>query len=158
MALTRINNNSLSSVTAAGLPAGSVIQVVGANDIITATNDNSTTFQPSTLTATITPTSTLNKILVFVTFSATQDGGSNIQSSTTIYRDATNLRPSGTCNFMYDHPGGNVGFSATYMFYDSPPTTSATTYTLYYKVADSSSFFRAVAGTDTITLMEIAGA
>jgi len=58
---------------------------------------------------------------------------------------------------MYDHPGGNVGFSGTYMVYDSPATTSATTYTVYVKVADSSSYFRAIAGTDTITLMEIAG-
>jgi|DEB0MinimDraft_6_1074348.scaffolds.fasta_scaffold68717_3 hypothetical protein len=136
---------------------GHVIQVIGANDIITATNTNSTSFTATTLTATITPTSTSSKIYVSATFSATQDGGSNIQSQVTIYRGATNLRPSGTCLFMYDHPGGNVGFSGTYQIYDSPATTSATTYTVYVKVADASSFFRAVAGTDTITLMEIAG-
>ena len=137
--------------------AGNVLQVVGANDIITATNSNSTSFVATTLAATITPTSASSKILVAATFSATQDGGSNIQSHVTIYRGTTNLRSSGTCNFMYDHPGGNVGFSGTYMVYDSPATTSATTYTVYIKVADSSSFFRAIAGTDTITLMEIAG-
>ena len=136
---------------------GHVIQVVGANDIMTATNTNSTSFTATTLAATITPTSTSSKILVAATFSATQDGGSNIQSHVTIYRGTTNLRSSGTCNFMYDHPGGNVGFSGTYMVYDSPATTSATTYTVYVKVADSSSYFRAIAGTDTITLMEIAG-
>jgi len=136
---------------------GHVIQVIGANDIITATNTNSTSFTATTLTATITPTSTSSKIYVSATFSATQDGGSNIQSQVAIYRGATNLRPSGTCLFMYDHPGGNVGFSGTYQIYDSPATTSATTYTVYVKVADASSFFRAVAGTDTITLMEIAG-
>jgi hypothetical protein len=136
---------------------GHVIQVVGANDIITATNTNSTSFIATTLAATITPTSSSSKILVTATFSATQDGGSNEQAQVTIYRGATNLRSSGTCNFMYDHPGGNVGFSGTYMVYDSPATTSATTYTVYIKVSGSSSFFRAVAGTDTITLMEIAG-
>ena len=137
--------------------AGSVLQVVGANDILTATNTNSTSFTATTLAATITPTSTSSKILVSATFSATQDGGSNTQSQVTIYRGGTNLRPSGTCLFMYDHAGGNVGFSGTFMFYDSPATTSATTYTVYVKVADASSYFRAVAGTDTISLMEIAG-
>ena len=137
--------------------AGSVLQVVGANDILTATNTNSTSFTATTLAATITPTSASSKILVSATFSATQDGGSNIQSQVTIYRGATNLRSSGTCLFMYDHAGGNVGFSGTFMFYDSPATTSATTYTVYVKVANSSSYFRAVAGTDTISLMEIAG-
>ena len=137
--------------------AGSVLQVVGANDILTATNTNSTSFTATTLAATITPTSASSKILVSATFSATQDGGSNIQSQVTIYRGATNLRGSGTCLFMYDHPGGNVGFSGTFMFYDSPATTDATTYTVYVKVADASSYFRAVAGMDTISLMEIAG-
>ena len=136
---------------------GHVIQVVGANDIMTATNTNSTSFTATTLAATITPTSTSSKILVAATFSATQDGGSNEQAQVTIYRGTTNLRPSGTCNFMYDHPGGNVGFSGTYMVYDSPATTSATTYTVYIKVSGSSSYFRAIAGTDTITVMEIAG-
>jgi len=138
-------------------PAGHVIQVVSYNDILTATNTNSTTFIATTLAATITPTSASNKILVTATFSATQDGGSNYQSHVQIYRGTTNLRPSGTPNFMYDHAGGNVGFSGTYMYYDSPATTSATTYTVYVKVTNSASYFRAVAGTDTITLMEIAG-
>ena len=135
---------------------GHVIQVVGHNDIITATNTNSTSFIATTLAATITPKFATSKILVTATFSATQDGGSNHQAQVTIYRGATNLRPSGTCNFMYDHAGGNVGFSGTYMIYDSPATTSATTYTVYIKVSDNSSYFRAIAGTDTITVMEIA--
>ena len=144
-----------STGTAVKIP-GHVIQVVGHNDIITATNTNSTSFIATTLAATITPKFATSKILVTATFSATQDGGSNHQAQVTIYRGATNLRPSGTCNFMYDHAGGNVGFSGTYMIYDSPATTSATTYTVYIKVSDNSSYFRAIAGTDTITVMEIA--
>jgi hypothetical protein len=58
---------------------------------------------------------------------------------------------------MYDHAGGNVGFSGTFMFFDTPNTTGATTYTVHFKVADASSSFRAIAGTDTISLLEIAG-
>ena len=153
--LTVDNIVGATSASAIHIP-GHVIQTVGYNDIITATNTNSTSFVATTLAATITPKFATSKILVTATFSATQDGGSNEQAAVTIYRGATNLRPSGTCNFMYDHPGGNVGFSGTYMIYDSPATTSATTYTVYIKVSGSSSYFRAIAGTDTITVMEIA--
>src|SRR5210317_46954 len=77
------------------MPAGHVIQTVSYNDIITATNTNSTSFVATTLAATITPTSTSSKILVTATFSATQDGGSNYQSHVQIYRGTTNLRPFG---------------------------------------------------------------
>ena len=150
------SGHKISGAAGSIVAPGQVIQVVGHNDIITATNTNSTSFIATTLAATITPKFATSKILVTATFSATQDGGSNHQAQVTIYRGATNLRPSGTCNFMYDHAGGNVGFSGTYMIFDSPATTSATTYTVYVKVSDSSSYFRAIAGTDTITVMEIA--
>ncbi len=137
--------------------AGKVLQVVALNDVLTSTNSNATSFTATTLAASITPTATSSKILVTATFSATQDGGSNVQSSVTIFRGSSNLRSSGTPLFMYDHAGGNVGFSGTFMFFDTPNTTGATTYTVHFKVADASSSFRAIAGTDTISLLEIAG-
>ena len=109
------------------------------------------------LTASITPKFSTSKIYIMATFSMTQDGSDNAQSSVYIYRSGSNLRGGGTCLAMYDTPGGDVGFSIPTSFYDSPATTSSTSYTIYGSVSTSSSQFRPRAGTDTIILMEIAG-
>lgn len=143
-------------LTTNNFQSGGVVQVVSANNTLNVTSLTSTSFITLGLTASITPKFSSSKIYVMATFSGTQDGGSNDQSSITIYRDSTDLRTSGTCLAMYDHAGGNVGFSFPISFYDSPSTTSATSYTVYAKVSNSSSQFRPIAGTDTIILMEIA--
>jgi hypothetical protein len=137
-------------------PAGTVIQVVGANNTMSNTTITSTSAVSLGLTASITPKFSTSKIYIMATFSMTQDGLDNAQSSVYIYRGATNLRGGGTALAMYDTPGGDVGFSIPTSFYDSPATTSATTYTIYGSVSNASSQFRPRAGTDTIILMEVA--
>lgn len=137
-------------------PAGTVIQVVGANNTMSNTTITSTSAVSLGLTASITPKFSTSKIYIMATFSMTQDGLDNAQSSVYIYRGATNLRGGGTCLAMYDTPGGDVGFSIPTSFYDSPATTSATSYTIYGSVSNASSQFRPRSGTDTIILMEVA--
>jgi hypothetical protein len=137
-------------------PAGSVIQVVSANNTLNVTSLTSTSYITLGLTASITPKFSSSTIYVMATFSGTQDNGSNDQSYISIYRNNTTNLKSADCLAMYDHAGGNVGFSFPISFYDSPATTSATSYTIYAKVSNSGSQFRPIANTDTIVLMEIA--
>jgi len=151
------NGVTKATVSSAGFYApGSIIQVVGANNTMSGTTITSTSFVTTGLTASITPRFSTSKIYIMATFSMTMDGADNTQSYVTIYRDSTDLRGSGTCLAMYDTPGGDVGFSIPISFYDTPSTTSATSYTVYGKVGSSSSQFRPRTGTDTIVLMEVA--
>ena len=64
MALTKLNNQSLSAVTSAGLPSGSVLQVLQAVKTDTFSTTSGTFVQVPDLTVTITPSSTSNKILI----------------------------------------------------------------------------------------------
>ena len=148
--------SSAQTITSAQLPTGTVLQVVAANNTLSSTTITSTSFVSLGLTATITPKSSTSKIYIMATFSMTMDGADNTQSYVSVYRNSTDLRTSGTCLAMYDTPGGDVGFSIPTSFYDSPATTSSTTYTIYGKVGSSSSQFRPRAGTDTIVLIEVA--
>jgi hypothetical protein len=145
------------TIITTGSPAvGSIIQVVGANNTMSNTTITSTSAVSLGLTASITPKFSTSKIYIMATFSMTQDGLDNAQSSVYIYRSGSNLRGGGTCLAMYDTPGGDVGFSIPTSFYDSPATTSATSYTIYGSVSNASSQFRPRSGTDTIILMEVA--
>jgi hypothetical protein len=148
---------STGTVVTTGSPqSGSIIQTVGANNIIAGATITSTSFVTTGLTASITPKFSTSKIYVMALFSVTMDGLDGTQSYVTIYRNSTDLRPTGTCLAMYDTPSGDVGFSIPVTFYDSPATTSSTSYTVYAKTGNASGQFRQRAGTDTIILMEVA--
>ena len=141
-------------LTTNNFQSGGVVQVVSANNTLNVTSLTSTSYITLGLTASITPKFSSSKIYVMATFSGTQDNGSNDQAYIAVYRNSTNVKND--CLAMYDHPGGNVGFSFPISYYDSPATTSATSYTIYARVSSSGSQFRPIANTDTIVLMEIA--
>ena len=119
------------SVTISG--SGQIIkQVIGATDS-TERNTTSTSFVTgsNTLSVTITPTSSSSKIFVIVNtgvFKAT--GGSGFL---TIYRGATNLGGAGGMTQFQQSVYGPSCIS----YLDSPATTSATTYQLYFRSSDS---------------------
>lgn len=138
---------SASSLTAS-MPAGSVIQTVTS---LISTGGSYATTTSNTLTSashavTITPQFSTSKILVICTGHAIGNlgSGSNIQGIFTLYRGGTNLASG----------GGNSGFAGIYMtgsaasyiggtigmnVLDSPATTSATTYTVYFACASGNS-------------------
>ena len=158
MALILSGDTGPSFVQAAAFPTGSVLQVISANNTLNVTTITSTSPVSLGLTATITPKFSTSKIYIFASWSATQDGSDANNSYAYIYRNsATNLKTSGTCLATWDQPQGNVGLSVPISFYDSPATTSATTYTIYGATTNPPSQYRPIAGTDTILLMEIAG-
>ena len=149
--------NQLSGMTTASLPTGSVLQVVqgGNGSSVTTT---STSWQASTLTATITPSSTSSKILI--NYSSNSYQADNGQGASTIYRGSTELtgHSDGCTKNWKDGSRGVSPHIGSWL--DSPNTTSATTYTIYFRsISGASMDFPTNQDTtfSHITLIEIAG-
>jgi hypothetical protein len=180
MALIKLNNQSLTNVTSAGLPSGTVLQVkqvVISNTVSLAFSATDNFSDITGMSVSITPTSTASKILVNLV--ANVSNSTNATNHIRLLRDATVLaigdsdgsrfgstaidRPDGT---PYLYHMGNL----TQVYLDSPATTSAITYKLqatlgldysgnFYlnrpKTDSDNSFSGRTAS--TITVMEIAG-
>ena len=134
-----------------GMPAGGkVLQVVQAS-VATTVISTTNTFVDTGLTATITPTSTSSKILVFVEQSctATSPGymGFNLLRGGTSIRATTYTMHSGS---------GTVILQLPYNYLDSPNTTSATVYKTQFKATNAVDVrVQSNSASSTITLMEI---
>lgn len=110
-----------------GAAPNKVVQIVNATNG-TQTIVATSTFADSNLSATITPTSASNKVLVFVTHSGAGKYNSQtaiqvrlLRGSTTILNIESNAASTGTT-------GENMIGSISANYLDSPATTSATTY------------------------------
>ena len=140
MALTRISNQSLTSVTAlpAAISTGKVLQSVSATDT-TERNTTSNSFVTASngLTVNITPSATSSKIFVTVSTSL-YSYTANKSVYLTLYRDSTNLgNAQGLIRSLnQDGTGGGAG---TFAVLDSPNTTSQVTYQLYIRLQDMDS-------------------
>jgi hypothetical protein len=160
MALIKLNNQSLSAVTSAGLPSGSIIGVTTSRFTGTAST-NVTTFAGTGHTITVTPSSTASKLMIF------NLGGAQTWSQSTNLRIRL-YRKIGTGSFT-DITGdiGRIHMNTTYQvpvafsYTDSPATTSAVTYEVYIAsgAAGSQIWYN---GTELdkrqeLTVMEIAG-
>jgi len=150
--------------------AGKVLQVVSTFKSDTATT-SSTSFADVGLSASITPSSASNKILVL---SDAKFGGASgnlwyvqfVRNSTIISNgDASATRIS--CNFATDGTGQSIHiFNVGLSFLDSPSTTSSTTYKLQFRSRAGAAVYLNRTGQDrdgedgrtgsSITLMEIA--
>ena len=117
---------------ASAVSAGAVLQVVTATDD-TERSTTSTSFvtASNTLSVSITPSSTSNKILIF--YSATIQSPSGNTVGTTIYRNGTtNLGTS--AGFTGNYGSANTQRTqASSHYLDSPSTTSSTTYQIYIR-------------------------
>lgn len=136
--------------------AGNVLQVVSASTA-TNTSTSSTTYVAVTnLTASITPSSATNKVLVFVNMNFyVQSVGA--EGAITIYRNGSDL--TGGNGFADVYTGSSdIIAQAPMLYLDSPATTSSTTYAVYMKRTQGANTIQTnLRGTtSTITLMEIA--
>ena len=138
---------------------GKVLQVVTATDTTNRTVSSSS-FTSTTVSASITPSATANKILILVS------GMMSVSTSQsygylTVYRNATDLA-STTANgltgnyYAGDSPVNQNAGAISVSFLDSPSSTSATSYTVYIRTNASAVKF-GVTSTQTITLIEIEG-
>ncbi len=171
IATNAISQNNIISVNAsvatvgtlplARLPANSILQMVS-NTSGHAVTTSSATFVTSGITAIITPTSSSSKILIFSSFPCTIDT-SGRQLTYTLYKNnTTDIAPadgnlSGFGQIFQD--AGNLQSVCSVIFLDSPATTSATTYTVYFRLSSGSGAVGICQNslTGTIILMEIAG-
>ena len=136
MSITKLNNLSVSALTA--LPSGlggKVIQVVQTYKTDTFNSTSSTLVDITGLSATITPTSASNKILVMTDIGGASraSGGGNFR----LFRGATSIGLANTAsNRSLNAFSGGMWITSDHdamrtmvgTFLDSPNTTSATTY------------------------------
>ena len=152
----------------ANLPAGSVLQVV--QGTITSSQISASgggALATTGISASITPQSINSKILVIPNITNIYVG-SGIGMGVAIYRGATNVyqhgyeQSGGYLGSLYSGGGGVIG-TASFSYLDSPATTSATTYSIYWGSYNGTAYINyqgsaTVVGTGSyITLMEIAG-
>ena len=154
------------SWASAGAAAGQVIQVVtGTDSTLRTTNSTSFITGSNTLSATITPSSASNKIFAICNFNCGIDvTGDNRSMIFTIFRGATDLG-AGSSAGMSSIQANLNGASGYYIqqpvcisVLDSPNTTSATTYQMYYRRTDDNYNISLNAGRlGSMTLFEIKG-
>jgi len=140
-----------------GATAGQVIQVLSATDS-TSRSTTSTSFVTgsNTLSVTITPSSASNKILVIVGCCIRALDASDAYY--TIYRGSTDLGASSNKGFQNGNANVTMSFGANVL--DSPATTSATTYQLYFRMGaggNSGASINYENSKGSITVMEIKG-
>jgi len=168
MALTKVIGDGLAT---SGLPTGSVLQVVHAfkDDVFSTTSTSYT--DVTGLTASITPSSSSNKVLVLLRTSQGVSGSSYIKAK--LLRGSTDIAvANGKTHFTFSYPSRAGDDTSYYIargsqhldFLDSPNSTSSTTYkvqvvtytgeTAYFNRGRDNDIYR---GVSSITLMEIAG-
>jgi len=148
--------NSTGTLLTTGSPqSGGVIQVVNGTYSGPYFSTTSTTFVSTGLTVTITPKFATSKILILLQVECFNDTA-NKGGDLTIYKNGSNLA-SGVLGKMYP-VSGQLAINVPINYYDSPATTSATTYTLYIKTINSGFAFNVFqdAYPATITALEVA--
>jgi len=142
MALTKLNNQSLSAVTSAGLPSGTVLQVqrtqIDATSVISCASGTGTEF--SVLSVNITPVSTSSIIKIEAMINGEwADEAATWDSAWFFYRDSTKLSaPAAGNRNVGIRMGSSLSYTSTdnsstpelaiYNYFDTPSTTSQVTY------------------------------
>jgi len=139
--------------------AGNVLQVVQAETEATVAT-TSTSFVTTTLTASITPSSASNKVLVLVS-AAGLNGVALSAGIYTLFRGTTaGTDLGGASNYGFNLVYANnsvIGGAISINYLDSPSTTSSQTYTFAMRSSGGASISMNSNGQkSTITLMEIA--
>tara|TARA_S200000501_G_scaffold295499_1_gene281464 strand:+ start:757 stop:1380 length:624 start_codon:yes stop_codon:yes gene_type:complete len=115
---------------------GKVLQTVESGDFSSQTSTSSTTFQDTSLTATITPSASNSKVLVLVSGSSFITGTSyNVYGEIRLLRGTTEIA---RIDHMYDANqglGARLGLTFTMNRLDTPSTDQATTYKVQIRVA-----------------------
>ena len=177
MSITKLNNLSISAITA--LPSGvggKVLQVVSTTKTDTFTQSATTTFADITgLSVSITPSSASNKILVVGSVQVgNQTGGYRVairlvRGSTAIGGGTASSNRQSSIGFG-EAGSSNSNETIAFNFLDSPSTTSSTTYKIQMISEVGATGYVNRTGSDldtaeaysvrpssTITVMEIAG-
>jgi len=179
MAISQINQSSLASgvpssvastaitgqLPAANAPSGSIVQVVNYYSVTGNTATTTSTTPASTgYAVTITPKFSTSRI--FIIASSTCGSAASGSGYYTIFRNSTNLAngtaPTAMTSFRNNTTGSSPVMPICMQTVDSPATTSATTYTVYFFCNSGNTAYWAIPQSDlntmatSITAMEIA--
>jgi hypothetical protein len=134
---------------------GNIIQVVSAT-YSTSTNTSSSAESDTGLTASITPSSASNKILVIVNQSGVAKNTGNQGVGLKLYRDTTSISHFATELGYNNNTSFNIT-SAAISYLDSPNTTSSVTYKTRFNASGNTGIVYVQYGSmmSTITLMEV---
>ena len=152
---SQLADGAVTSAKLASGVGGKVLQVITATDDTERTT-TSTSFVTgsNTLSISITPSSASNKVFVIANHDL-NNATNRVNTFATIYRDSTNLGNSNGLSAIHivDTDGK---FHTAYSCLDSPSSTSALTYQVYFKCSSgTASLNKSARG--TITAFEIAG-
>jgi hypothetical protein len=137
--------------------SGAVVQVVSASASTAVATSSNVYADITGLTATITPTSASNKILVLVTIGSVFKQTNDTSAGFKLFRGATEIALQDTLG--YTGSTAMTIFSVPINRLDSPATTSATTYKVQFRSTSNNGTITAQFGSPTnassITLMEV---
>lgn len=151
-------------VTTNTMPTGSVLQVVQSS-YSTFTSSSSSTYADTGLSASITPASSSNKVLVFATMVGVGKNTGNCKVALRLVRNSTAIEEFSTetaSSAWNTTTQVDVGTTSCIIL-DSPATTSSTTYKVQLAASGNTAqvFINNVNGSTeigcTLTLMEIKG-
>jgi len=152
------------AIVSGDLPSGSILQVVNGNTSTAVTTTTVDAWIDTGITATITPISTSSKIMVLINVVGIHRDSGNAwnRMMIKILRGSTQLGGTAYAQGWDRTTSENRAVGAFYSFYDSPSTTSATTYKVQFAVEPlSSATSMSVqkdgnSGTSNIFLFEVA--
>jgi hypothetical protein len=135
--------------------AGKLLQVVSATDSTQrSTTSSSFVTGSNTLSVSITPSSASNKVFIIIGAPVRGDYTGYL----TVYRGATDLGASsskGLCTFLTEVGVAAGSFGSGVSYLDSPSTTSATTYQVYFRTTGGTAYINFDNCKSSITVMEI---
>ena len=134
---------------------GKVLQVIQGTHS-TAVSTTSSTYVTTNLTASITPSSSSNKVLIMTTLTVS-NRATNGEMMCTLFRDSTNIITDGAQDGFNQNfnSGGRLDATASCVFLDSPSTTSSTAYSVRIKAQGGTAESIGEGTTGSIILMEI---
>jgi hypothetical protein len=133
---------------------GSILQVVQST-LTTQITTTSTSYVSTGLSATITPSSATNKILILLQASIQLSGANNgiglaiYRNGSTVYSDPNAFASS------YVQISGNSRAKPTICYLDSPSSTSTLTYLIYFQTNAGTIYFSTENALSSLTLFEV---
>ena len=134
---------------------GKVLQVVNAT-FSTQSESSSASYVATGLTASITPSSASNKILILYSLPLRNSSTSGVNQVHSIFKDGSNLLGAFGAGILRTDSVAIMA-TATANYLDSPNTTSSTTYAIFVKPESVTAQWCGGSSTASITLMEIKG-
>ena len=143
--------------------SGGIIQIVQNSTDTAVETTNTSSYEDSGLTATITPTRSDSKIFIMVSQPSrlANDGAGQNGGAYQIVRGSTNI--DNVQAYLFYNAGNGMTTKYNYIIYnrqilDSPATTSAVTYkTQHIAYGSGSKVYSQYAGRSYMTLMEVSG-